>query len=263
MTTLTNDALLAVADRLGVQTLPLALEVGHRQDSYDAWRRAQEQAVAGLVEDGLLAADGEVDPDLAAAMFVLSQPDRELTARVYTEQDRRRVCVTRRGDAHAVAVRSGDSFDVTTVWCDGSAEELVRPLLSALGRHEPAQVAGFSAPADELAQRLNSPGTSSEFADSLYAMGVADRDATVLGLAFASCTAYTEIVAYTHLDGATTRAPGAVAVYDTGRGRIVAAPMVSPDRRIWSTVTTGTDHRVTQAVATLIEGLPGGRWMPP
>ncbi|MEV0551538.1 ESX secretion-associated protein EspG [Nocardia salmonicida] len=263
MTTLTNDALLAVADRLGVQTLPLALEVGPQQDSYDAWRHAQEQAVAGLVDDGLIDADGEVDPDLAGAMFVLAQPDCELAARIYTEQGRRRVCVTRRGDAHAVAVRSGDSFEVTAIWCDGSTEELVRPLLSALGRREPAQVTGFSAPADELARRLDSSGSSSEFADSLYALGVAERDATVLGLAFASCTAYAEIVAYTHDDGSTTRAPGAVAVYDTGRGRLVAAPMVSPDRRIWSTVTTGTDHRVTQAVATLIEGLPGGRWMPP
>ncbi|WP_348538119.1 ESX secretion-associated protein EspG, partial [Nocardia carnea] len=47
--------------------------------------------------------------------------------------------------------------------------------------------------------------------------GVGDRDATVLAAAFASCRGFTEIVAYSHEDGLSTRAPGAVAVYDTDR----------------------------------------------
>ncbi|WP_280476840.1 ESX secretion-associated protein EspG, partial [Nocardia asiatica] len=93
--------------------------------------------------------------------------------------------------------------------------------------------------------------------------GGGHRAAAVRGLAFATGRAYAESVAYTHPAGLTRRAPGAVVVYDTGRGRVVVAPTVAPDQQIWSTVTTGTDHRVTQAVATLLEGLPGGRWLPP
>ncbi|MFC9966135.1 ESX secretion-associated protein EspG [Nocardia ignorata] len=263
MTTLTNDALLAVADRLGVQTLPLTLRVGLQQDSYEQWRRAHEQAVADLRDSGLIDAEGEVDPGLADALFVLAQPDRELAVRIYAEDGTKRVCVVRRGGAHAIAVRTDDTFEVNSVWCDGSAEELARPVLAALGHREPAQFSGFSAPADELTRRLDGATTAAEFADGLYALDATERDATVLGAAFASCTGHAEIVVYSHEDGSTTRAPGAVAVYDTGRGRIVAAPTISPDRQIWSTLTTGTDHRVTQAVAALIEGLPGGRWMPP
>ncbi|WP_280425940.1 ESX secretion-associated protein EspG [Nocardia carnea] len=80
---------------------------------------------------------------------------------------------------------------------------------------------------------------------------------------FGSCHGSAEIVAYAHIDGVAVRAPAAIAVHDTGRGRIVAAPMVSPDRRVWSTITTGSNHRIIQAVGSLIEGLPGERWLPP
>lgn len=263
MTTLTNDALLAVADRLGVQTLPLVLAVGPQQDSYDEWRAARERAVTELTASGVFDGYGDVEPGLADALFVLAQPDRELVARGYTPDRTLRVCVAGRGEQHAVAVRSGDSFDIGTLWCDGSPAALVRPILAALGPADPAEVTGFSAPAAELADRLDAARTPGDYADAVYALGVTDRSATVLGAALGSCRAFTEIVAYSHEDGRTTRAPGAVAVYDTDRGRIAAAPMVSPDHRIWSTVTAGSDHRVTQAVAALLEGLPGGRWPAP
>ncbi|MBF6167399.1 ESX secretion-associated protein EspG [Streptomyces gardneri] len=263
MTSLTNDALLVVTERLGVQTLPLALSVAPQQDSIDEYLAAQEHALAGLIGDGLLDAEGEVESELAAALFVLAQPDRELVARIYTEDGPRRFCLARRGEQHALAVRSGECFEVRSIWADGSDVTLAGPLLAALGSCEPAEIAGFSALAADLADRLDAAEDSSGYADAMYALGVGERDAAVLGLAFGSCRAYAEIVAYSHQDGLTSRAPGAVAVYDTGRGRIVVAPMVSPDQQIWSTVTTGTDHRVTQAVATLLEGLPGGRWLPP
>ncbi|MEU2177750.1 ESX secretion-associated protein EspG [Nocardia sp. NPDC019219] len=262
MTSLTNDALLVVAERLGVQTLPLALAVGPQQDSIEEYRAARERATTALIGDGLLDAEGEVAAELAGALFVLAQPDRELVARIYTGDGARRFCLARRGEQHALAVRSGDSFEVHPIWADGSDVSLARPLLAALGPCDPAEVAGFSALAAELADRLDAAERSTDYADAMYALGVGERDAAVLGLAFGSCRAYAEVVAYTHQDGLTNRAPGAVAVYDTGRGRIVVAPMVSPDQQIWSTVTTGTDHRVTQAVATLLEGLPGGRWLP-
>ncbi|MGA6208739.1 ESX secretion-associated protein EspG [Nocardia testacea] len=263
MRTLTNDGLLAVAERLGVQTLPLVLAAGPRQDSYDEWRAARERAVAQLIAAEVFDAEGDVDTDLADALYVLAQPDHELVARGYGRDHMLRGCVAGRGQRYAVAIRAGDDFAVGTVWCDGSPVELVRPLLDALGPGEPAEVGVFSAPAAELADRLNCAETTGDYADTLYALGVPDREATVLGSAFGSCHAYTEIVAYSHEDGRTTRAPGAVAVYDTERGRIVAAPMVSPDRQVWSTVTTGSDHRVAQAVTALLEGLPGGRWPTP
>ncbi|MGY4102262.1 ESX secretion-associated protein EspG [Nocardia sp. R16R-3T] len=267
MTTMTNDGLLAVAQRLGVQTLPIVLSVGPQQDSYDAWVEAQQRAVTELVGTGVLDAEGEVESELADAMFTLAQPDRELVARIYATAPGAtaavtRICLARRGEQHALAVRTGDTFDVRTVWADGSGDALVRPLLAALGSGKPAEVVNFSALSTELGERLAAAQTSEDYADAVYALGVAGRDATAYGLAFASCHAFAEIVAYAHLDGTTTRPPGAVAVYDTGRGRIVAAPGIAADQQVWSTVTPGTDHRIAQAISALIESLPGGRWLP-
>ncbi|MFI5777165.1 ESX secretion-associated protein EspG [Nocardia sp. NPDC051570] len=270
MTTLTNDELFAVAERMGVQTLPLVLAVAPGHESIDEWHAAQERAVTRLTDSGVLDSYGEVESELALALHALTQPERELVARIFvadsdSERPTRtvRVCVVRRGEQHAFAVRTGDSYDIAPVWADGSGSALARPILAALGACAPAEVASFSALAQELSERLDAADSASEYADTLYALGVADRDATVLGMAFAAPRAFAEIVAYTHDDGITTRSSGAVVVYDTDRGRIVAVPGPASDQRIWSTITPGTDHRIAQAISALIELLPGGRWLPP
>ncbi|MGW6724422.1 ESX secretion-associated protein EspG [Nocardia sp. NPDC055029] len=263
MTVMTNDGLLVVAERLGVQTLPLVLAVGPQHESYSEWQAAQQHAADNLVEAGVLDSYGDVLPDLADALFVLAQPERELVARIYHEQHGpTRICLARRGAQHALAVRAGDRFEITTVWADEPGETLRRPLSAALGPCEPADVAQFSAPSAELGDRLTAATSSADYADAVYALGVTGRDATEYAMAFESCHAYAEIVACAHVDGVTTRPPGAVAVYDTGRGRIVAAPGTAPDQQIWSTVTPGSDHRLAQAISGLIDMLPGGRWLP-
>lgn len=262
MTTLTNDALLAVADRLGVQTLPLVLAVGPRQDSFDEWQAARDSAIAELSARGLFDEYGDVEPGVADALHTLAQPDAELAARAYSTDGTRRICLARRGTRHASAVRAGEDLEVAVSGIDGSARELAALLLAALPTCAPAEVATASVAADELARRLDAATTTADYVDAMYALGIDARDATVLGAAFGSCHGYTEIVATVHHDGLTTRAPGAVAVYDTARGRIVVAPMTAPDGRVWSTISPGTDHRLSQAVGALLEGLPGGRWLP-
>ncbi|WP_067674192.1 ESX secretion-associated protein EspG [Nocardia miyunensis] len=273
MATLTNDGLFAVAERLGVQTLPLVLAVAPQHDSYEEWQAAQEEAVAGLTDAGVFDSYGEVSSDLAQALFVLAQPERELVARIYRVAPDRageaadapadvvRVCLARRGEDHAIAVRTGDDFELRTFWSDGSGDSLARPLLGALGTCAPAEIPDFSVLSHDLSERLSEASTATEYADACYALGVPDREATILGLAFESCYAYAEIVAYTHEDGIATRTPGAVAMYDTGRGRIIAIPGLAPDQQSWSTVTPGTDHRIAQAISALIEMLPGERWL--
>ncbi|MFD4354879.1 ESX secretion-associated protein EspG [Nocardia sp. NPDC058519] len=262
MTTLTNDSLLAVADRLGVQTLPLVLAVRPQQDTMEAWQAARDSAVAELGDRGIFDEYGDVEPGLADALHILTQPDAELSGRSFHATETRRICLARRGNRHASVVRTGPEFEIATSGIDGSAAELARSLLAALPDCAPAEVAGTSVPADDLARRLDAANTTSDYVDAMYALGIDAHDATVLGAAFGSCHGYTEIVAAVHHDGLTTQAPGAVAVYDTARGRIVVAPMTAPDGRLWSTITPGTDHRLTQAIGALLEGLPGGRWQP-
>ncbi|WP_330233006.1 ESX secretion-associated protein EspG [Nocardia sp. NBC_00508] len=263
MPTMTNDGLLAASGLVGVQTLPLVLGVGPRQDSAEAWQEAQRQALTGLRASGLVDGYDELDSELAAALHALAQPDRELVARIYTETGPVRVCLARRGSAHAVAVRTGDAFDVRTAWADDDGAALARPVLAALGSCPPAEITSFSALSEELRDRLDGATSSSDFTQAVYALGVVDqRDAIEFGLAMSSCQAHAEIVAYAHEDGATLRSSGAVAVYDTTRGRIAASPGAAADRRVWSTFTPGSDHRIAQAISALVESLPGGRWMP-
>ncbi|WP_194817365.1 ESX secretion-associated protein EspG [Nocardia sp. XZ_19_385] len=262
MTTMTNDGLLAVSDLLGVQTLPLVLGIGPQQDSVEAWQAARLEAMAELRGAGLVSSYDDVTADLADALFILANPERELAARIYSESGVRQVCVARKGSRHAVATRSGDTFEVGTLWCDGGGASLARPVLDALGRAESAAIPSISSPVDELRERLDRATRSSDYADIFYGRGVAERDAIEFGLAMSSCHGHAEIVAYAYDDGVTTRTSGAVAIYDTSRGRIAASPGAAPDLRVWSTFTPGTDHRIAQAISALIETLPGGRWMP-
>ncbi|NKY31766.1 ESX secretion-associated protein EspG [Nocardia speluncae] len=261
MRSLSNDALLLAAERLGVQTLPRVLAAGPQQDSYTAWAAARDQALIALQADGVLDDHGEVDSELASALFTLAHPERELVARIYPGTTVTRVSIAQSAGHHAVATRIGDRYEIGLLWSDGTPDALATPLLTALGACDPADVPAFSASAGELAARLSAAEDTSGYVDALHALGLRGRDATQLGSALGSCHGFAEIVAYAHTDGVTVRAPGTVAVYDTRRGRIVSAPMVSPDQQVWTTLTAGSDHRVTQALAALFEGLPGGRWL--
>ncbi|MVU78945.1 ESX secretion-associated protein EspG [Nocardia sp. ET3-3] len=261
MTTLTNDGVIALAGHLGVQTLPLVLSIGPQQDSYSEWEQAQELARSDLRARRIVDAHGDVDTDTAAAFFTLAQPDRELAMRVHTADGPLRVCVARRGEDHVVATRRGDALDIHSLWSDGSGASLARPLLDALGPCPAADLTAFSAESADLAERLDAATTSADYANTVYNLGVPDTDATAYGLALSTIHAYAEIVAYAYADGLTDRSPGAVAVYDTARGRIVAAPGVAPDQTLWSTLTPGSDHRIAQSISALIDSLPGGRWL--
>ncbi|MEV5649103.1 ESX secretion-associated protein EspG [Nocardia sp. NPDC052254] len=262
MATLTNDAVLAVSELLGVQTLPLVLEVGPRQDSIDTFTTARADALRGLRGAGLVDGYDDVEPDLGAALSILAQPECELAARIVTASGVRRVCVARRGARHAAAVRIGDDIEVRTIWADENGAALARPILDALGPAQPADIASFSSTAEELSARIDAAARSTEFAEALHGLEVEERAAIEFGMAMSQCHAHAEIVAYAHADGRTTRSSGAVAVYDTARGRIAAIPGAAPDLRVWSTFTPGSDHRVAQAITALIGTLPGGRWMP-
>lgn len=258
----TNDGLLALSDLLGVQTLPFVLGIGPQQSTVDAWEAARADALTELRRSGLLDQHGDVAIDLADALRILAQPDCELAARIYTESGVLRLCLVRRGTQHAVATRTGDTLKVGTTWADSNGTTLVRPLLDLLGPCPAASVPTISAPVHELRQCLDEADGSSDYTRIFHGLGVDERDATEFGLALSSCRAHAEIVAVAYDGGVTTRAPGAVAVYDTSRGRIVASPGTAPDRQVWSTFGSGTDHRIAQAVAALTESLPGGRWMP-
>ncbi|NKY58342.1 ESX secretion-associated protein EspG [Nocardia flavorosea] len=261
MVTLTVDAIAVLSELLGIQTLPLVLDVGPRHDSVASWRAAQQQTTAALRASELIDSFGDVAPGLAAALHILALPDREIAARQYTASGIQRVCVARRGDQHAYAARAGDTFEIATFWSGSDIADLVRPLLHALGSRPPARVSSFSLPTEDLEDHLDrAGGGSGDYTQALRRSGLDERTAVEFGVALARCLARAEIVGYAYADGVTYRAPGAVVVHDSAQGRIVAGPSLSSDGRMWSTFTAGSDHRIVHSIAAMIELLPGHGW---
>jgi hypothetical protein len=260
MTTMTEDALTVAAELLQIPALPVVLALEPRHETIAAARAAHEAALSTLRGRGLVDEYGDVATDVASALFTLAQPDRQLVARSFGQSGIRRVCLARRGGNHALAVRDGDDIDIREVWADDDPATLARTLGSALGRLPAADIPPFRAPAAEIVERLNAATDSADFTDVAYHFGAAGREAVDFGMAMSTCRTHTEIVCYGE-DSTTT--VGAVAVYDTDCGRILAAPDRShADTQAWITFAPGSDHRLGQAIATLIEALPGGRWMP-
>jgi hypothetical protein len=261
MTTVTNDGLLAVADVLGVQTLPTVLAVGRQQDSARMWAAAHEAARIDLVERGIVDRYGDVDQDLATALHTLANPDAELVVRRVDRTGVLRVCLARRGFEHALAVRRGAEIDVRTVWGDDNPTTLARLLAAALGRCAPADLGSVSAPARRLREAFDSPRGSDDIAAAVYALGRDSRESVEFAMAFAECRSYAEIIAYHRADGVTTPSAGSVGVYDTPRGRVIAVPSQGGDGELWTALAAGTDHRLAHGIRVLVESLPGGGWL--
>ncbi|MQY24969.1 ESX secretion-associated protein EspG [Nocardia aurantia] len=259
MATLTTDGMLAVAAALGVQTFPTVLGVRSRHTAHADLVAARAAAVADLSGRGILDREGEVrDDELTAALFVLARPERQLVARIKRGDSLIRFCLARRGLEHGVAVRTGDDLEVSTVWAGDDPATLARPLLSVLGSVAPADVPPFSAPTEELRDRLD----SAEVTEAVYGLGMPEADAVTLGLALRERVSTTELVCYSHHDGLAVRSAAAAAVYDTASGRIIGGGSVTADGRPWTTLAPGTDGRLAQVIASLVESLPEGRWMP-
>ncbi|MBU3065402.1 ESX secretion-associated protein EspG [Nocardia sp. NEAU-G5] len=286
MATLTTDGILAVAAALDVQTLPTALAVRPRHTDHGQHAAARVAAEADLRERGVLDPVGDVrDDDLITALFALARPERQLIARIHrpgmpasgpeaaAERNHAepagtphgpdtliRFCLVRRGLEHAVAVRTGDELDVRTVWADEDPMTLARPLLAVLGPCPPADVPAFSAPTTDLQRCLDAAGT--DYTAAAYGLGMPQDDAVTLGLALRQRHSIAEIVCYSHRDGLAVRSPAAAAVYDTSAGRIIGGGSVTAADQTWTTLAPGSDHRMAQVIAALVESLPEGRWMP-
>ena len=106
-------------------------------------------------------------------------------------------------------------------------------------------------------------------ADGLRRLDVDTSDARVAA-AFATASRRSEVVAYA-AEGVVTegmvtegvvpyRSPGAIGVFETTGGRIVASAAAAADGRMWTTLSPGTGHRIEQAVTLLLE--PLGRLLP-
>jgi hypothetical protein len=257
---LTDDELQVVAARTGVGDFPTVLAVRPRHSRVDALDAAFDWATRALVARGLIT-DGLVAPDLASLVQALHRPERELAMRVVTPEGISRVSMVRQGSLGAVTRRVGNEFVLRTVGNDGGLRAATQAVLAELPRMKPARIESVGAPLDMMTECLNGGGDGPRLADRVRALGAEPRAAMLLGSALSSRMAFAEIV-YCPLasDGSRiSRSPAAVAVFYTKRGRIVAGPSAAPTGQLWTTLKTGSDHTISQAIVQLI-GLSTERW---
>ncbi|OBI76480.1 hypothetical protein A5664_22570 [Mycolicibacterium fortuitum] len=256
----TDDELHVLAARLGVQSLPVVLNLRPRHPTETARTEAAGAAARSLTERGLMSS-GEVCPELSAVVQSLQRPDRELAMRLVTPDGLARVTVVRHGAQGVSACRVGDEITLGPVDDGADLAGATGALLRRLPASAAAEISPVGAPLAELAQALSDSLDATELSDRVRGLGADTRTAMMLGSALASRVAFAEIV-YHALDGDTdrvSRSAGAVAVFYTKRGRIVGAPSSSPSGQLWATLKPGSDHTVKQAIGQLVE-LSGYRW---
>lgn len=250
----TEDELRVVAQRVGIQSLPSVLAIRLRHSTDEALDAAIDRATGMLVSRGLIV-DGMVADELLELLQVLQRPDRELAMRVVTPDGIARVSVARRGTRLVMARRIGDDVELRGIAGEARLDAAVAALVAELPRSEAAQITPVGAPHQEMRERLSGTHDSAELADRIRALGADSQTAMLLGSALGSRAAFAEIVYYalSTNDDRIARAPAAIGVFYTKRGRIVGAPSASPNGQIWSTLKPGSDHTIGQAVRQLVE----------
>ena len=255
---LTDDELQDVASRAGVGDFPTVLAVGPRHVRTEALNAAFDRATRALMARGLIT-DGLVAPDLASVVRALHRPDRELAMRMVTPDGITRISMVRQGPLAVLARRAGNKFALRVH--GAGLRDATQALLAELPQMQPAPIDPVGAPLDDMTECLDTGGEGLQLADRIYALGTERRSAMLLGSALSSRLAFAEIVYYPLAsdEGRISRSPAAVAVFYTKRGRIVAAPSASPTGQRWTTLKTGSDHTISQAIGQLI-GLSTERW---
>jgi hypothetical protein len=257
--TLTDDELRVVGGRVGVTDFPTVLAMRPRHGTVETLVRATELAVQRLTAHRLLD-DGGVSPELAGMTQALGRPPWALAMRLVTPAGIARLIVVPHTGGWVLARRIGHEITLREAGHRCGLDSAVRLLLAELPAAAPLEVDAFGAPTAALADCLTGTHATSAIADRLRGLGAGPHVAVTLASAFAARQAFAEIVCH-WLDVTSDRivtAPGAVAVFYTGRGRLIAAPSTSPSGQLWTTLKPGSDHRIGQAISQLAEFAPRG-----
>lgn len=257
---LTADETLVVASRVGVQSLPVVLDLRPQHHTATAQAVAADRVTESLTARGLITA-GAVAPGLTELLMALQRPERELAMRLVTPDGVARIAVLRKGAQCISARRIGQEVVLELADPPADLPRAVRLLSAHLPSAPAADVPAVGAPLEAFGEALTGSHDATVLADRIRSLGAEVRTAMFLGSALASRQAFAEIVYYA-LDPEeerVLRSPTAVAVFYTKRGRLVAGSSASPSGELWTTLKPGSDHAIRQAVDQLIE-LSGNRW---
>lgn len=237
--------------------------------------RPDDQAVVdlavfpGLIEAGLVAGDGTVDPQVKQWLGVLQAPEAEVAIRVFDGDALLRGAVVRRGETVVIAFRNDEQFTVQGLRTDREDFEstVVEPLWRVLGAVEPADLESLTLEAGELAEivasfdpRVTGARAEREIRSRLREHELSQQTVDIL-LEAARYTGRRGEIVYHRTDssGVRTRAAWAIGVMDTGAGRVLSTTQRGSHGVTDVTLSAGTRRRFSAGLSELVEraGCPG------
>lgn len=264
------DQMLMLQQLLKVTRFSDVLEVRPPLHYIDDERRtaAQADALAVLTQQGVVEGGEVTEPTIAQWIRVLQRPDIELMARIWRKDTELGMCVCRRGPLHVVAMRYGDLYTVQPLSTGEeitSVAQVVAPIQAVLGDGEPAAFEPINLLVDEGAAIDRRVAKGANYYQELIAAGVAEPSARFVtdALERGEEVWRSEIGAIEYVPGGQVLSKAGVGVFDTPKGRIIAAPSLALDGRLWSTFAPGTPVRLVKSVELIVETLPGLTWFDP
>ncbi|TSE00785.1 ESX secretion-associated protein EspG [Skermania sp. ID1734] len=234
--TLTADEFDLLVDRLGLTELPVVLAAvpGH----------------AGLRTDASLARGDEIHPGLVRRLQTLSRPHWVIAMRVFSGTVTKRLCVAHDDRGSVVAMRNQNGYLLDDIVGDVSA-----PVLGALDPCPALRLETVNVPTADLVPVFDGAAKRDGTRERLRRLGIPSEPAATISEALARCHAHCQIVGVRYAPGIRERSERNIAVFDTAAGRFVATASHAHDGRKWTTLSSGTDARIRQAIGDLVAEL--------
>ncbi|WP_198654044.1 MULTISPECIES: ESX secretion-associated protein EspG [Nocardia] len=247
---LSLDEMQFLMEELQTDEMPVVLQAVGRYDNRNDHDVAMKAAAQSLVDRELLI-DGAVHQELEDRLRTLNRPHWVLALRLVVEGQVSRMCLAKGDDLVIVALRGPDSYAIDEV-----QEDLPGPMIAALGAAEPLELTGMNARTDMLAPIFEDTGDSAATANRLAKVGNPARDAQVLASALVEIRSHVQISGVVYGDGTRDIADNHIAVFNTRGGRFIITASVADDGTKWSSISSGTNARLRQALLDLIDSLP-------
>ncbi|MEV0296633.1 ESX secretion-associated protein EspG [Nocardia sp. NPDC050710] len=254
---LSLDEMQFLMEELETDEMPVVLQAMGRYDNLNDHDAAMKVASQSLVDRDLLI-DGAVHRELEDRLRTLNRPHWVLALRLVVEGQVSRMCLAKGDDMVVVALRGPESYVIDEV-----EEDLPGPIIAALGPAEALELAGMNAQTELLAPIFGDTGDAAATANRLAKVCNPARDAQVLASALVEIHSHVQISGVVYGDGTRDIADNHIAIFNTRGGRFIITASVADDGTKWSSISSGTNARLRQALLDLMNSLPEREDFPP
>ncbi|MFC9893162.1 ESX secretion-associated protein EspG [Nocardia sp. NPDC127579] len=247
---LSLDEMQFLLEKLELDEMPVVLQATGRYDDQLAHDAAMDVAAQSLTDRDLVV-DRAVQPELEDRLRTLYRPHWVLALRLVVDGVVSRLCLAKGDDLAVLALRGPESYVLSVV-----DEDLPGPIIAALGASEPLEISAMNAQTELLAPIFGDVGDAAATTERLSKVCTPNRDVQVLASALVEIHSHAQISAVVYGDGTRDIADNHIALFNTRGGRIVVTASIADDGTKWSSISSGSNARLRQALLDLMNSLP-------